>query len=264
VFAAAHAEANRLRGIVEAREKSGMASRYEVARAAVEVGALRARTEEARAATADRSGALAALLGIAGWQPAAIGTLAPLAMPTDLVANLEQNVQSTPLALSAARDEEAARSAVEVARRERIPVPSLNLGRTWTSDPFGAANVVGVTVELPILDSKRGPIVKALADAEAANLKKQRVTAEVFANAQRLQSVLASRLAAKGVFENEASDRVIVLKQMSEAAYQLGRASILELLDAGRARTEIDLTRIELSVSVLEAQIRLLALLGRL
>ena len=51
---------------------------------------------------------------------------------------------------------------------------------------------------------------------------------------------------------------------MAEDAYRLGRGTILELLDATRSRYDIQQTRVDLTASLAESQVRLLALLGEL
>jgi cobalt-zinc-cadmium efflux system outer membrane protein len=181
------AELARMREIIVGRAASGMASRYDVTRIEVELAGNRAKLDEARAKIADRAGTLAALLGFSRWQPQARGALAPLAFEP---AAARDKAATSPATVAAVREEEAARASVEVARRERIPVPTFSLGRTWTSDPFGAANYAGVSVEVPILDSRRGPQAKAQAQAIQANLRRQLVEAETAANLGRLAQVL--------------------------------------------------------------------------
>ena len=261
---AAVMEFARLRTLIVGRESSGMASRYEVTRIEVELGGTRARFEEARAKVADRSGMLAALLGIPGWRPQALGRLAPLELEIAAPAAGRERAPGSPATVAALREEEAARAAIEVAKRERIPNPTFNVGRTWTADPFGAANFVGMSVEIPILDSKRGPVARAEAQTIQANLRRQLVEAETAANLDRLAQVISLRRSSLDQFDREASQRIPGLKQMAEDAYQLGRGSILELLDAARSRNEVQQARVELAASLLEAQVRYLALSGNL
>ena len=252
----------RLRDIVAGREASGAASRYDVARLDVEMGSLRARLEEARAEIVDRSGNLAALLGLPGWRPAAAGALAPMAVRG--AAPPAERALSAPASIAAAREQAAAESAIEVARRERWPVPAVSVGRTWTNDPYGAANRLGVSVEVPIFDTRRGPLARAQADAHAAALRRNLVTAELAANMQRLDNVIGARQTALERFEQDAGTRLPALKQMAEDAYRLGRGSILELLDATRSRYELQQIRIDLTAALAEAQVRLAALSGDL
>lgn len=261
---AARGEIARLRDVVSAREASGAASRYDVARAELEVDGVQTKLDEARADVADRAGGLAALLGLPGWKPTAIGPLRPLDLRFDARTDVVDRATETPPAIAAVREEAAAHSGVDVARRERWPVPTLSVGRTWTSEPFGAANFVGLSVEIPILDSRRGPLARAEADAHAATLRRQLVTAEVAANLQRLRAIAMSRQAAFDRFQQQTLTRVGPLRQMAEDAYRFGRGTILDLLDATRSLHEIEHTRIELTSGLFETQLRLLALLGEL
>ena len=257
-------ELARLRNIVAGREASGMASRYDVTRFDVELGGARAKLGEAQAEVADRAGNLAALLGLRDWRPRAAGPLTPLELGPDVLAQPRDRATTSPAAVAAAREETAAKSAIDVARRERWPTPSVVAGRAWTSDPFGAANYLGLNVEIPILDTRRGPLAKAEADAITATLRRELAQAEVGANLERLASVIAARQSALQRFEQEAAVRLPSLQQMAEDAYRLGRGTILELLDSARSRYELQQARIDLVAALYEAQLRFLATSGEL
>jgi cobalt-zinc-cadmium efflux system outer membrane protein len=228
------------------------------------MGSLRARLEDARAEIVDRSGNLAALLGLPGWRPTADGALAPMAFHGAAPIAPAERALNAPASIAAAREQATAESAIEVARRERWPVPAVSVGRTWTNDPYGAATRLGVTVELPVFDTRRGPLARAQADAHAATLRRNLVTAELAANMQRLDNVIGARQAALERFEQDAGARLPALRQMAEDAYRLGRGSILELLDATRSRYELQQIRIDLVAALAEAQVRLAALTGDL
>jgi cobalt-zinc-cadmium efflux system outer membrane protein len=264
LLTAAVGELEHLRTIIVGREASGMASRYDVTRIEVELSGTRTRLEEASAKVADRAGALAALLGFPRWRPRAQGPLAPLDIGAAAPAAAKDSASTSPATVAALREEEAARAGIEVAKRERIPTPTFNLGRTWTSDPFGAANFAGVSVEIPILDGRRGPQARAEAQAIQANLRRQLVEVETAANLDRLAQVISLRKSSLERFERESAQRIPALKQMAEDAYRLGRGSILELLDAVRSRYDLQQSRVELAASLLDAQVRYLALSGEL
>ena len=264
LLSAANEELVRLRNIVAGREASGMASKYDLARLDVELGGARAKLDEAKAEVADRAGNLAALLGLRDWRPRAAGPFSPLELNADALAKPRDRAPTSPATVAATREEAAAKSAIEVARRERWPTPSVVAGRAWTSDPFGAANYLGLSVEIPILDTRRGPLAKAEADAITATLRRELAQAEVGANLERLANVIAARQSALQRFEQEAALRLPALQQMAEDAYRLGRGSILELLDSTRSRYELQQARIELVAALYEAQLRFLATSGDL
>jgi len=264
LVSAASEELVRLRDVVSGREAAGMASHYDLIRVEVELGGLRTKLEEATAEVSDRSGNLAALLGLRAWRPRASGELRPLVFGTEVLEKPRDRALTGPATIAATREERAAQSNVEVARRERWPVPSFSAGRAWTSDPYGAANFLGLSVEIPIFDTRRGPLAKAESEARAAALRRELAQAEVAANLERLADVIAARQAALRRFEQEAWARLPSLKQMAEDAYRLGRGSIFELLDSTRSRFDLSQARIDLIAALYEAQLRFLAISGDL
>ena len=263
-FKTSHEELVRLRDIVAGRQASGMASRYDLARLDIEVGGLQTKVNEAEADAADQAGMLAGLLGLPNWRPRASGTLVPLKLEGGTLTDQHERTSGSPAVIAAMRDEKVAQSGVEVARRERWPALSLSAGRAWTSDPFGAANFVGLSIELPILDTRRGPLAKAEAEAITAGLRRELAVAEVAANLERYANVIAGREAALLRFEKDASAHLPALKQMAEDAYRLGRSSIFELLDSTRSRHDLIQRRIDLMAALVEAQLRYLAISGEL
>jgi len=275
----------RIRDIVAARESSGLASRYDVARVDVERAALQARLAEQEAEREDATGALAVLLGVPGWSPKAVGSLAPLAAAdgavagasmaaTGAAADAASNIDAAsaadrartnaqhPSVVAAQREEAAAVAVIEVARRDRIPVPSLGIGRMWTRDPYGSANFIGLSVELPIFDNRRGPVEEARADARAAAFRRTLVEAQVDASVTRYRNVVQRRVVALERFDTDAAARLPMLQTMAEDAYRFGRGSILEWLDASRTHHEQGLVRVDLVTGLAEARMRLRGALG--
>jgi cobalt-zinc-cadmium efflux system outer membrane protein len=264
VQASATEELVRLRHIVAGRAELGMASRYDLTRIEVELATARTKLDDARADVADQSGSLAALLGVRDWRPQAIGSLLPLSVNNGGSKANHERARTSPAALSAISEEKVAQSAVDLAQRERWPVPSISVGRTWTSDPFGAANFLGLSVEILLLDKRRGPVARAEAEAIAASTRRELVVDETTATLDRYSQVIAARQAALQRFEADAVTRLPALKDMAEDAYRLGRGSIFELLDSTRSRFELQQTRVELLAGLVEAQLRYLATSGDL
>jgi len=256
LLATTNEELVRLRDIVAGRESSGVASRYDVTRLQIELGGFRAKLEDAKADISDRAGNLAVLLGLPQWRPRVLNA--------DSLANPRDRAGSSPASITALREETAAQSGVEVARRERWPVPSVSAGRQWTSEPYGAANFLGLSVEIPILDTRRGAFAKAESEAITATLRRELAVAEVSANLERFANIIAARQAALQGFQEDAAARLPLLKQMAEDAYRLGRSSIFELLDATRSRYDLQQTRIDLVAALVDAQLRFLATSGEL
>ncbi|HEY3076948.1 MAG TPA: TolC family protein [Burkholderiales bacterium] len=258
---AALADVERIRGLVAGRQESGMASRYDLARADAERALANLGVQRALNELNEHSAALAALVDSPGWRPQPAVSLmqlqSALGEPTD-------DVAGNP-ALRVARDETAAAQArVELARRERFPVPAVQLGRTWTSGPFGAANFVGVASEIPILDTRRALEDKAVAEHGAARERERGLSAVVRSDFERQREALNVRREALARFERDVFERQSAFLEMAESAYRLGRGTLFELLDARRTQLEATLARAELLGAIAETQLELRALSGSL
>ncbi len=254
-------DVERIRGVVAGRQGSGMASRYDVARADAERALANLNVQKAVNEVNEHSAALAALVDSPGWRPQAASSLeqlqSALGEPGDDFAGN--------LALRVARDETAAAQArVELARRERYPVPAVQLSRTWTSGPFGAANFVGVVSEIPILDTRRSLEDKAIAEHGAARERERGVNAAVRTDFQRQREALSVRQEALARFDRDVFDQQSAFLEMAESAYRLGRGTLFELLDARRTQLEAALARAELIATIAETQLELRALAGSL
>lgn len=257
VLEAGMGELQHMREAVAGRRAAGMASDYDLLRIDVERTQWRTQLAEARIEQIERQAELAALLGLAQWQPRAIGPLRAL----DAASSPPAPDQAP--ALTVAREAEAAaRAGVEAARRERFPEVSLKLGRTWTDRPFGAANTVGVAVEIPIFDTRRGAEDRARAEARAALLQRELAEVETATELHRLEVQVAQRRATLDEFQQTVGARLTTLAQMADDAYRFGRTSIIDLLDATRARQEVQLKQLELTGALVEAQLRLKAVRG--
>ena len=258
---AALGDVERIRGLVAGRQETGMASRYDLARADAELSLARLGLQRALNEVNEHAAAIGALADTPAWRPQPAGTLVGLNAE---LGEGDADLAGNP-ALRAARDETAAAEArVEVARRERFPVPSLQLGRTWTSGPFGAANFVGVASEIPILDSRRAQQDRARAEHAATRERERVLSASLNSEFEKQRQALALRREAFARFEREVFERQSAFLEMAESAYRLGRGTLFELLDARRTQLEATLARAELLSSIVEAQLELRSLAGAL
>jgi len=240
-----------------------MASRYDLARVEMEVASIAVRLADARADAAEKSAGLATLLGAPGWRPRAAGDLVPRGLKAELP-SWQASLANNPQVIAARREEDTARAAVRRAELERWPVPVLSLNRTWTSEPFGAANFIGFSTEVPILDTRRGQLDKAQAELRAAERRRAALEAEVGVELGRLLDALVQRRAALERFERKVDVRSPALRQMAEDAYRLGRSTVLELIDAARTRVDARVTGIDLRAFAVQQELRILSLTGGL
>jgi cobalt-zinc-cadmium efflux system outer membrane protein len=254
----AREQIERIRDIVSGRMDSGMASRYDLARADAELALAAVGVQRAEAEAAEHAAALAALAAAGPWRPRAEGSLQlPWSTSESEVPVL---VERSPALQTARAETRAAEARIELAQRERFPVPSIGLARTWTSGPFGAANFLGVTSEIPILDTRRAQEDKARAEAAAARARERVTEAELRAELQRhLESLRVRRDALSRYRETQAS-----FLEMAESAYRLGRATLFELLDARRTQVEAAGARLELLGAIAESEIEIRAISGQL
>ena len=254
----ARAEIERIRGIVSGRFENGMASRYDLARADAELSLASVGVQRAEAEAAEHAAALAALAGTGGWRPQAQGSLESL-RPLPSV-DADALLDRSPVLQTARAETRAAEARIELAQRERFPVPSIGIGRTWTSGPFGAANFLGVSSEIPILDTRRAQEDKARAEAAAVRSRERAIEAGLRAALQRHIEVLRARRAAlERLKGGDAS-----FLEMAESAYRLGRATLFELLDARRTQLEAADARLELLGAIAESGIEIEAISGSL
>ncbi len=257
-------ETQRIVDIVSGRLQAGAASRYDLARVEVELEGLKQKLADARGESADRAASLATLLGLAGWRPVAEGTAKLSGVAPDGAALRDAANTRNAQLVAARRDVDLADAAVRRTEAESWPVPVLSLGRTWTSEPFGAANFIGLSAEIPLPDARYGAKARAGADLRAAQRRLAAVEAELGGEIERVAEGLRLRADALAGFQRAVAERMPTLRQMSEDAYRLGRAPILDMLDAGRSRLDALLTELELRAGAAEQELRLLALTGRL
>jgi outer membrane protein, heavy metal efflux system len=258
------AEIERVVAIVSGRRGSGAASRYDLTRVEIELASMNARLADARAEVAEKSAGLASLLGAPGWRPSANGTPAPAGLSLSIAEWRAAMNSSNPQIIAARREEEAANAALKRSERERWPVPVLSVGRTWTDEPYGAANYIGLSTEIPLSDAWRGLRAKSAADLRAAQSRREAIESEADAELQRLVDALAQRRATLERFQRNVGERIPVLKQMAEDAYRLGSGSLLELIDAARSRLDARLTEVDLRAATVGQELRIQGVTGRL
>jgi cobalt-zinc-cadmium efflux system outer membrane protein len=264
ILSNALADVTKLRDTISGRLAGGASSAYDLERIEVEVGVLAGHYETARADMAAEAAQLATALALTNGLPIATGSLQPWEIPDRYLADPVSQSALSPAAIAAAREAAAAEAGVKVAHRNRWPDLSLEGGRTWTHRPFGAADFVGVNIEIPIFDTRRGQLEKAKSDARAAEDRRIAAEAEAEATIRQLAQAVERRQAALQRYRTEIEPRLSKLKSMSSDAYLMGRHTILELLDAEQARREVALESIETLSALVEAQIRFLAITGNL
>lgn len=253
-----------LRSIVAGREQAGSASPYDVLRIGVEARGVETRSESARAELAATSGDLGVLLGLPNWRPEAVGELAPLELPLERQRLETLAIERNPELLAMRRTEVAADAGIEQASRERWPTPVVQMGTTYTDKPYGMTPYVGLAVELPIFDRNQGGVARAEAEKTQVQVARDLVASRTRVELERALDLLGRRRDSRTKFEREVLGKLPDLRRMAEASYRFGQGTLLELLDAARARTEIRLSHVDLIQAEAEAELDALRAAGLL
>lgn len=257
-------ELEHLYKIIAGKMDAGTASQYDVLRIVQEKNNLSTRLENAQIEVASVTGELSTLLGFPGWKPHALDSLSPIGISAN-VNKLWQEAQSNNPELETAQREILTADAVEEkAKRERWPMPRVQMGTAFTDKPYGMTSFAGVSVEVPIFDYGQGAMAKAAVEKHSSFLKHELLLISTRQEIERAASVLTNRREVLVKFEQDVLAPVSTLKQMSEDAYSLGKSSLLELLDATRSRTEIKLNHLDLLANEINAEIDTLLVSGML
>jgi len=264
VLTNAQGELDRLHEVVAARRATGVASDYDVLRLDVEIATWRSRLDAARTNVLDKQAELATLLGFAAWKPIAVGELPSLVDDLRRFGDGEFDLESHPALVAARAQQESAETKVEVAERERWPNFAVDYDHNKTIDPFGASQRFGVSVEVPIGNTRRGALDHARVEADQAALERRITEAELGTDLERSEAVAEQRQQLLARFDAQVGLRLPQLQDMAEAAYRLGNTPIVELLDAARTRYEAQLDQTALQAELAAARLDVAAARGAL
>lgn len=246
---------------VKVRVASGEAARYEIIKADAEVINARQKLQTAELQVEQSVLALNRLAG--GHLPARwvmSDTLYDM-LETPSMTHLQQSaMQHNPelKALQAEVDRRAAR--VREVQAERWPGLELRYGQV--RDPEVRQNLLTVSVPIPLLDQRAGPVREATAELQRAQTLLEGRRAEL---AQQLQQawksleiarVRVNALSSGAVREAEAALRV------AEAAYRFGERGILDVLDAQRLLRQVNADLLDARFQVRAAGVELDHLAG--
>ncbi|MCK8502810.1 TolC family protein [Myxococcus fulvus] len=244
----------RVEKVVKGRAAAGDSSRYDVERIEVEGRTLEVEVLNARASVDDAAGRLAALLGRPGWSPRASGTLGATGALPELSRLWEASARHRPSLVAARQRQSVAQGGLAVAKRERMPVPSLEAGAVVTRREDSTIGYLGLSLPMPLFDRNQGAIARASAEVDAETRALDAEVAEARAELTRAHAVLAGRHRALATLERDVVERLPTLRRMAEDAYREGRGSILELLDAFRSLKDLRLQHLEQREAVQQAE----------
>ncbi|MFO0610559.1 MAG: TolC family protein [Polyangiales bacterium] len=259
---AARAELGGVLDLVRGRADAGAQSAYDVARVEMEAAQLDSRVAGAEADVQERSAALAAWLGVAGWSPVARGPF-PSEAPPPSLDRLWAAALARSSALVAARRRVAAASLdVRRAERERWPVPTLGVGAYLTTDGASASLYGSLSVPVPLWDSGGAQVRRAEAGRLAAEAVERAVEAELRARLEGAVRVVEARQAALAGHDGRVMAGLVRLREMADASYRSGATRVFDLLDAFRARLAAREQRVELVERLEQARVEVDAAAG--
>ena len=156
---------------------------------------------------------------------------------------------------------ERAQSQVQAARSSRWP--GVELRYSEINQPEVRQGLIGVNVQIPLLDQRSGPIAEALAELDRTRLRLEGRQAEL-----RQQVLLAWKSLEMARLRVEALSQGAVLQaeaalRVSQAAYRFGERGILDVLDAQRVLRSVRADLLDARYQVQVARIELEFLSGR-
>jgi len=252
--------------VLDRREAAGSASGYESTRFAIATQLGASRLAEARGVLASARARLGALLGVpSGWSIAA--TELELIAPGAEDAIVADRGASRPAIARARESVRLADQAEDRAGWAWVPAIELGAGMKRANDSGaddGHGYVVGVSLDIPLFDHGQAERERAGAQRALATARSQALARRIDADVESALAVFRSARDELARFESRTTAEVDALLVAAQSGYREGERTIVELLDAQRARTDVAERRLELLASAKRAEGRLRAAAGDL
>jgi outer membrane protein TolC len=147
--------------------------------------------------------------------------------------------------------------------------PTLELGGGMKrANNFGADSgygyVVGVSLSIPLFDHGQAQRAQAEAQRALATARTEALTRTINAEVQSALATFRTARQELTRFESQTSGQVEALLAAAQSGYREGQRSIVELLDAQRAQTDVAERRLGLLGTAKRAEARLRAAAGDL
>lgn len=251
--------------VVARRREAGRASGYEQVRVEIEAELASSRVRQTRERLSRQRVQLALSLGVDRTDLHVVGSLDPqLAGRGDEGATHATSALPSRTSLRLSRQVEShAKDAKSASGRSWIPRVSVSAGaRLGRSEETRYGYVAGLTVELPVFSRGQGLGARAEARREQAQAIARAAEQRATAKTARASSLMKTSRGELERFTKATRERVERLERGAESGYREGRRSILELLDARRARTVVEIRRLELALVAKQAELALRAARG--
>lgn len=151
-------------------------------------------------------------------------------------------------------DVERNNSRIREANASRLP--GVDLKMTQLREPDVRQTLFGISVQIPLLDQKRGQRAEAIAERERTLVRLEGRRAELIQQLELAwKSVEIAQIRIKALSEGAMRDAEAALR-IAQAAYRFGERGILEVLDAQRVlrsvRQDLLLARFQLQAALIE------------
>lgn len=247
---------------VRVRVDSGEAARYEIIKADAEI--INARQRQRNASLQAEQSLLVLNRLAAGQLPARwqlSGELADeIAIPA--LEEIQRTTQANnPDIRSLQSQVDRAQNTLEGARSSRWPGVYLRYTETTAADI--RQNMLGVQVQIPLIDQRRGPIAEATTERERAQIRLEGRQVEL--QQQVLfawKSLEMARLRVSALAQGVMRDAEAALR-VAQAAYRFGERGILDVLDAQRVLQSVRADLLDARYQLQAARIELEQLSGR-
>ena len=244
-----------IRERVKLRVETGETGKYELIKSDAEIVNARQREQTARLQIAQAAISLNRLAG--GRLPAEWtldAQLVDIVEVPDLQALKARALRDNPEILWLGSELERNQSRITEANASRWPGVELRLRQS--REPDVRQDMLGMSVQIPLLDQKRGPRAEAIAERERTLARLEGRRAELVQQIELAwNSVEIARVRIKALSEGAMRDAEAALR-VAEAAYRFGERGILEVLDAQRVlrsvRQDLLLARYQLQASLIE------------
>jgi cobalt-zinc-cadmium efflux system outer membrane protein len=172
----------------------------------------------------------------------------------DLDALKKSALQSNPELRVLESEFERNQSRIAEAMASRLP--GLEVRLSQIREPDVRQDILGVSIQVPLFDQRRGPRAEAIAERERTTARLEGRRAELIQQLElSWKSVEIARVRIKALSEGAMRDAEAALR-VAQAAYRFGERGILEVLDAQRVlravRQDLLLARYQLQASLIE------------
>ncbi len=244
-----------IRERVKVRVQTGEAGRYELIKSDAEIYNARQREQTARLQTQQAAISLNRLA--AGRLPSSWELNAQLSDKLQ-VPDLELLKQTALVENPEIKQliAELARSRSKINEAEASLWPGVEIRVSQLREPEARHSMIGLSVQLPLLDQRAGPRAEAIAERERAIVRLEGRKAELLQQIELTwKSVQIARTRIDALSEGAMRDAEATLR-VAQAAYRFGERGILEVLDAERVlrsvRNDLLLARYQLQASLIE------------